>query len=249
MNIKQLGKTVRRSIFVIAICIFTFSCASSRLDLSLDFYVEPEEKTISQNGVLGVDEFIDLRPQLTTSEAKKWMGFVPGVLWLEFVSDIPDTYTGFSAYNSAPFRMNVAHAIYKDIEKNMVFDKVIFLPKDKYAKIDYRFEGILNKTFLKETGYYYGSGFYAWITRIIGLPYVSYEFELDVTLRIRDVKSNNIVWSYDLKGTRIDKFYNIYQLNSGKDNKHIISYNFSKIIESEMPNILKSIREALDAKK
>lgn len=240
---------MRRLILIIAVCVLISSCSSANLDLSLDFNAMPEEKTVSHKGVIGVDEFIDLRPQITTSEAKKWMGFIPGVLWLEFVSDIPDTYTGFSSYNSSPFKMNIAHAIYKDFEKNMVFEKVVFLPKDRYAKIDYRLEGVLNKTFLKETGYYYGSGFYAWITRIIGLPYVSYEFELDVTLRIRDVKSNDIVWSCDLKGTRIDKFYNIYQLNSGKDNKHIISYNFSRIIESEMPNILKSIRETLDAKK
>lgn len=241
---------MKRWICLIIIFVFLSSCATSNLDLSLDFdstkaYMEVPSEGASYKGVLGVDEFIDLRPQITTSDAKKWLGFIPGVLWIKFISEIPDTYAAFSSYNSGPFKMSVAHAIYTHIERNRIFEKIVFLPKDKYAKIDYRLEGVLNRTFLKETGYYYGSSFYAWVTRIIGLPYVSYEFSIDITLRLRRIDTNEIFWTYELKGGRTDKYYSVYQLTKGREGKHIISYNFSKILKAEMPSVLKSMKNAI----
>lgn len=214
--------------------------------MSLDFYAGLDNSTKPHEGVLGVDEFIDLRPQASTSDAKKWLGFIPGVFWLDFVSELPDTRTGFSDFNSVSFKMAFAHAIYKNMEQTSLFKKTIFLPRDKYASIDYRLEGILNRTFLKETGYYYGSGVYAWVTRIIGLPYVSYEVSIDITLRLRRVDNNEIIWTYELKGDRKDKYYNVYKLASGEDGKHILSYNISKILEEQMPFVLQSMRKAVE---
>ncbi len=227
--------------YIIAFILLTTSCATAPLDLSLDFNARLENPVQSNIGVLGVDEFIDLRPQAATSDAKKWLGFIPGVLWIEFFSEIPDVYTAFSAYNSNPFKSAFARAIHTNLEQNKIFEKTVFLPRDKYAKIDYRLEGILNRTFIKETGYYYGSGFYAWLTRIFGLPYVSYECIVDITLRLRNMATNEIVWTYELKGTRADKYYNIYQLANGNEGKNVLSYNFSKILEKEMPAVLQSM--------
>ncbi len=222
------------------------ACAAPKLDLSLDF-APPEEicqKPIQ--GVLGVDEFIDLRPQATTSDARKWLGFIPGVFWLEFLSEIPDTYTGFSTYNSSPFEHAFSYAIYNHLKQSKLFSDTVFLLEDKYQEIDYRLEGLLKRTLLKETGYYYGSGMYAWITRIFGLPYVSYEIDIDITLRLRKIETNEIIWTYELIGDRIDRYYNIYQLAGGKEGKHILSYNISKILEEKMPEVLKSMKEALE---
>lgn len=229
--------------FIIAA--LTYACSASKLDLSLNFQNDKPLYAETFQGVIGVDEFIDIRPQAVTSDAKKWLGFIPGALWLNFISEIPDTYTGFSYYNSGTFKIGFAHAIYKDIEGAKLFGKSIFLPNDRYAPIDYRLEGVLKRTTVKETGYYYGSGFYAWITRIVGLPYVSYEFSLDITLRLRRVDNNEIIWSHELKGERVDKYYNIYQLTGGKDGKHIISYNFSEILKEQMPSALETMGLAL----
>ncbi|MBM4137256.1 MAG: hypothetical protein FJ241_10570 [Nitrospira sp.] len=263
-------------IVVVLFSVLISACATSQLDLSLDFYTGLDNSIKPREGVLGVDEFIDLRPQASTSDTKKWLGFIPGVFWLTFVSEMPDTYTGFSDYKSVPFKISLAQAIYKNIEQNRIFERTVFLPRDKYASIDYRFEGILNRTVLKETGYYYGSGVYAWITRIIGLPYVSYEVSIDITLILRRITANGnnplespltplwkggaegdfkggkggfsgeIIWTYELKGTRRDKYYNIYQLAHGKEGKHILSYNISKILEEQMPVVLQSMRRALE---
>ncbi|MBI4683894.1 MAG: hypothetical protein HY755_01710 [Nitrospirae bacterium] len=234
-----------RGILVI-IFLFFCSCATVPLDQSLEFKTPIDSSVKSHRGILGIDEFIDLRPQASTSDDKKWMGFIPGVLWLIIISETPDTYTGFSAYNSAPFPKAFAYAIYKNIEQNRLFERTLFLTRDRYEKIDYRLEGILNRTYLKETGYYYGSGFYAWITRIIGLPYVSYEFSMDVTLRLRSMDTNEIVWTYELKGNGKDKFNSVYRLTTGKEGKHILSYNISKIFEEQVPAVLESLRKTLE---
>lgn len=239
-------KNIWRWVCTAILFVFIPACAISQLDLSLDFYAGLDNSIKPHEGVLGIDEFIDLRPQVSTSDAKKWLGFIPGVFWLNIISEIPDTYTGFSDFRSTPFKMAFAHAMYKSIEQNKVFTKTVFLPRDKYASIDYRLEGILNRTFLKETGYYYGSGVYAWITRIIGLPYVSYEFTMDVTLMLRRMDTHEVIWTYELKGTRRDKYYNIYQLAHGKEGKHILSYNISKILEEQMPVVLQSMRRTLE---
>lgn len=231
---------------LIIIFILMPACGVSRLDLSVDFYATHENSIKPHKGVLGVEEFIDLRPQTTTSDAKKWLGFIPGVLWVEFISELPDVYTSFSSYNSTSFKTTFAHAIYTDIERNNIFEKTVFLPRDRHEKVDYILEGILTRTFLKETGYYYGSSFYAWATRIIGLPYVSYEFNLDIIIQLRRMDTKDIVWTYQLKGTRTDKYYNIYHLTKGKDGKHIISYNFSKILKDQMSSAIKSMKKTLE---
>jgi hypothetical protein len=219
------------------------SCAVNKLDNSLDYRTAGYSFSKPIDGALGVDEFIDLRPQGTTSDAKKWMGFIPGVLWLDFVSETPDTFTGFSSYNSFPYKSSLANAIYKNFSENQIFEKTFYLPEERYVKTKWRLEGVLRKSTVLERCYFYGSGFYAWCTRIIGLPYVSYEIDLHVTLRLRDLDNDRIVWTHELTGTRTDSYYNIYQLMIGKDEKHILSYNFSKILEEKMPIAVRSLRE------
>ncbi|MFO7666054.1 MAG: hypothetical protein R6V76_05510 [Desulfobacterales bacterium] len=221
------------------------SCAVNKLDNSLDFRTDRYAPPKPFAGTIGVDEFIDLRPQGTTSDAKKWIGFIPGVLWIDFVSENPDTFTGFSSYNSFPFKSSFARAIYRNIGENNLFEKTVYLPEDRYAKTAWRLEGILRQTTLKERCYYYGSGFYAWCTRIIGLPYVSYEMDLHITLRLRRISDNEIIWIHELKGSGTDRYYNIYQLMAGKEEKHILSYNFSKILEEKMPPAMESLKAAL----
>ncbi|MFQ5585985.1 MAG: hypothetical protein ACE5GF_04095 [Thermodesulfobacteriota bacterium] len=240
----QRFKAGRWACSVIIILVLS-ACAASELDLSLDFPGSTGNIARQYEGVLGVDEFIDLRPQLTTSDARKWLGFIPGVLWVEFITEIPDTYTVFSDYKSRPFTVSFARAIFADLERSGIFEKVVFLPKERYARVDYRLEGALNRTFLKETGYYYGSGLYAWVTRIFGLPYVSYEFSVDITLRLRDVATNEIIWVYELEGDWVDKYNNVYRLSAGRDGKHILSYNISKMLEKELPIALESLEKSL----
>ncbi|RPJ17525.1 MAG: hypothetical protein EHM30_03350 [Desulfobacteraceae bacterium] len=232
---------------VIAVCALFIltSCAVNKLDNSLDYRTNRYAPSKPFEGTLGVDEFTDMRPQGTTSDAKKWIGFIPGVLWIDYVSETPDTYTGFSSYNSFPFKSSFARAIYRNIGENGLFEKTVFLPEERYAKTAWRLEGIIRQTTLKERCYYYGSGFYAWFTRIIGLPYVSYETDLHITLRLRSTGNDNIIWTYELKGSGTDRYYNIYQLMTGKEEKHILSYIFSRILEEKMPAAMESMKEAL----
>ena len=241
----QLSFCRSGNIVLFALFSLIAGCAASKLDLSMNFEAPPAGFAKPHSGTLGIDEFIDLRPQVVTSNADKWIGFIPGVLWIEFVTEMPDIYTVFSDYKSEPFTRAVAKAVYRNMERNSIFENTLFLPLDRYTKTDYRIEGALKRTFLKETGYYYGSSLYAWFTRIIGMPYVSYEFSMDITLRMRRIETGEIIWTYNLQGSRTDKYYNVYQLARGREGKDIISYNFSEILKERMPEMLESMRRAL----
>ncbi|MCD6197113.1 MAG: hypothetical protein J7K15_00880 [Deltaproteobacteria bacterium] len=225
-------------------------CAASQLDMSVrsvapvPFDTDTAESPLQI--VLGVDNFVDLRPQTRGSDNKKWMGFIPGILWIEISSDIPEIYTAFSPFNSRPFNFNVAQAIADTIGQSSLCRAVVFLPEDPYRHIDYRLEGVLRRSLVEETGYYYGSGIYAWVTRIFGLPYVSYNMELEVDLRLRSMTTNDVLWKGTIAGTREDKYHNVYGLAEGIDGKHIIAYNFSQIMSEQLPDILSGLRKALE---
>ena len=77
----------------IIIPILVSACAPSKLDLALDIQGSPDNSVKPYHAVLGVDEFIDHRPQAASSDAGTWTGFIPGVLWLQFSPEIPDTST------------------------------------------------------------------------------------------------------------------------------------------------------------
>jgi hypothetical protein len=225
-------------------------CAASQLDMSVKSMVPvpPNADTaeVPLQIVLGVDNFVDLRPQTRGSDNKKWMGFIPGILWIEISSDIPEIYTAFSPFNSRPFNFNIAKAIADITAQSGLCRTVVFLPEDPYRHIDYRLEGILRRSFVEETGYYYGSGIYAWVTRILGLPYVSYKMELELDLRLRSMTTNDVLWKGTIAGTREDKYHNVYGLARGMDGKHIIAYNFSQIMSEQLPGILSGLRKALE---
>ena len=242
---------------LIALLVLT-GCSASNLDFSLNPPATEDEAIVSANETLerqpvrasipisiGVDSFIDYRPQKRAEDSKKWMGFIPGVFWLEMDSDIPEFYTPFSSFESERLTLSSARAVYNYLKESGHYDKVTYLPIDPYDKVDYRLEGILYRTLVKETGYYYGSSIYAWITRIIGLPYVSYQVMLDMELRLRSLKDNNIIWKHRFSGSLEDKYKNVYALAKGEKGKHPIAYLFSKILKENMdkiePDLLKAI--------
>ncbi len=224
-----------------------YGCCASSLDFSLN---EPKGTTIYNASTslpvkLGVDKFVDLRPQLRGSDNKKWLGFIPGVLWVEIDTDIPELYTGFSPFNSKPFDFSIARAIYYDLKQTNSFKDIVFLPQDPYQKVDFRLEGILKKSLIKETGYYYGSSMYAWLTRIFGLPYVSYDISLVVELRLRNLQNNKIFWHGIISGEVIDKYHSVYDLAKGRKGKHIIAYDFSSIIDKSLKKLIPQMLQAI----
>ena len=243
----QWGRTI---LSAIAICLLLTACSASQLDLSVRSPVPAsaleDADRVPPDIVFGVDNFVDLRPQTRGSDNKKWMGFIPGVLWIEIDSDIPEIYTAFSPFDSRPFNSNVAEAIADALGQSGLCHSVVFLPEDPYRHIDYRLEGVLRRSLVQETGYYYGSGMYAWLTRIFGLPYVSYKIELKVDLRLRSMTTDKILWKGLIAGRREDKYHSVYDLAGGANGKHLIAYNFSRIISEQIPGILSGLRRTLE---
>lgn len=222
-------------------------CAAPRLDLSLNRSGElSKQECVDRSSVtIGVDNFVDLRPQRLSSDEQKWLGMIPGTLWLELSSDLPELYLAFSPFNSRPFPANVALAVTHALARECQGQEVVYLPEDPYRKIDFRFEGVLKRSLVKETGYYYGSTIYVWVARLLGLPYVSYEIVFEVDLRLRSMSTNRIIWQGRIDGNRIDKYHSIYSLVKGVNGKHPIAYNFTEILNSELPGQLVEMRKKM----
>ncbi len=231
----------------VALAFLLTGCAASKLDLSLKS-PSTSYKVVERPlpVVIGVDSFVDLRPQTRGSDNKKWLGFIPGVLWIEIDSDIPEIYTAFSPFNSRPMNVSVAEAIADSMARSSLCERVVFLPENPYEKVDYRLEGILRRSLVQETGYYYGSSMYAWLTRILSLPYVSYRVTLEADLRLRSMRDNRIVWRGRISGSRQDKYHSVYDLARGKDGKHLIAYQFARIIEEQLNGIFKGMEQAIE---
>ncbi len=221
-------------------------CAAPQLDLSLH---APLSTVVCSGSppavVIGVEPFVDMRPQAHGSDNQKWKGLIPGILWLEIGTDIPEIYTAFSPFSSKPMSYTIALAVAEILNDSKASKEVFFIPHNNHSEFDYRLEGVLHRSLVKETSYFYGSFMYAWLTRVIGLPYVSYEFELDVELRLRKLATNEIIWQTRLGGARSDKYYNVYSLSKGKDGKHLIAWNFADILTPEVMKSIPSLQEKL----
>jgi hypothetical protein len=235
-------------IFTLSLCAVSLGgCAPSNLDFSLETGANITASTVASpaDAVIGVDTFIDMRPQRRGSENKQWLGFIPGVLYLEIDSDLPEIYTAYSTFNSRPFTFSVSEAVTKAIADAGLCRNVVFLPEDPYARVDYRLEGVLRRSLVRETAYYYGSSVYAWVTRILGLPYVSYDIVLDVDLRLRSMETKEVVWVGKISGTREDKYHSVYGLAMGREGKDLLAYNFSRILSEQMPGVLSGLHRTL----
>ncbi|MDH3348173.1 MAG: hypothetical protein OEM02_08780 [Desulfobulbaceae bacterium] len=234
---------IRLLIFLLLLPLLV-GCAATSLDVSLD----------RDNGVImaaptpvsiGVEEFVDRRPQAMGNDGKTRLGLIPGVFWLQVDSDLPEIYTAFSSFKSKPLNENTARSVVNALKSSKVTNKVIYLPDEPRTHIDYRIEGNLRQTLIKETGYYYGSAMYVWLPRILGAPYVSYEIAMDADMLLRDVKTEKIIWQGTITGQRFDHFLNIYQIANGRDGKHLIAYHFADIIAHGLLELIPQIHEAL----
>ncbi len=227
--------------------VFLTGCAAPQLDLSLNAPVLHHQPSSAMPPpvVIGVEPFVDMRPHAHGSDNQKWKGLIPGILWIEIGTDIPEIYTAFCPFSAKPMSHSIALAVAEILNDSKASKEVFFIPHNNHSDYEYRLEGVLHRSLVKETSYFYGSFMYAWLTRVIGLPYVSYEFELDVELRLRQLATNEIVWQTRLSGAGVDKYYNVYSLVKGKDGKHLIAWNFANIITPEVLKSIPALQQAL----
>ncbi|MFO7762007.1 MAG: hypothetical protein ACQES8_07230 [Thermodesulfobacteriota bacterium] len=241
--------TKARLSLAITICLLVSGCSAPELDLSLKQPPFSEKKAPVRKVLdltVGVETFVDLRSQIRGSENQKWLGYIPGVFWVDIASEMPEIYTAYSPYNSRPMKDTITEAIAAGLRDSGGFREVAYLPRDPYKKTDYHLEGVLQRSHVKERGYYYGSSVYAWLLRIIGLPYVSYEVILEADLRLRNMTTRKIIWRGKIKGKRTDKYNSIYQLTRGKKGKQLIAYNFSKILHKQLPRLIDDMIRTLE---
>lgn len=222
-------------------------CATPPLDLSL----QPTDEMVIQStgqssaGAVGVVAFIDERPVRHGSDNAKWKGLIPGMLWLEISSDIPETYTAFSHYESKPLDRATTKATVAILQRSGLFTEVIDLHKQPKATPQYLMTGVVYKTYVNETGYYYGSCIYAWLVRVLGLPYVSFTIDYHIGLKLIDAASGAQVWQADIEGRRQDKFYSVYSISQGRDGKHVIAWNIADIFAEEFNRQVVGLQQAL----
>ena len=238
-----------KTVFGLVAIMLMAGCASS-LDISLKGTL-PDRATSSSHTLpysLGVDTFVDLRPQAHSSSSKRFLGLMPGVFWLTFDSDLPENHLTYTSYNPRPLTAGIAEAVADHLTQSNLFEKVGLVVEDDQQQYDYKLEGVIRRSFVRETGYYYGLSIHVLATRLLGLPYVSYKIALNVDLRLRDNASNEIVWETTIQQEREDKWNNIYKMGKGKDGKNLLAYNFTKILEDTMPAVVGSLKEQLSKK-
>lgn len=237
---------MRFYLLILAACTMLCGCAAS-LDLSLKgIRVVPSGHECRLPISIGVDTLVDRRPQQHGEDNKKWLGFIPGTLWLQIDSDVPELYTSCAAYNSRPFNKTVTEGIGDALARSGMVHDTVFLPDDQGREIDYRLEGDLLQSLVQETSYYYGSWMYVWLFRMLSFPYVSYDFQLALDLRLRRMKDGRVIWTGRVQGSSRDKFHTVYTLAGGTEGKHAIAYNFSKILASQLPGVFKAMRAELE---
>lgn len=225
-------------------------CAAKPLGLSLN-PTENMEVKVSQKqaqGSIGVVPFVDERPVRHGSDNTKWRGLIPGMLWIEISSDIPETYTAFSHYESKPLDRASSRAVVDILKRSGLFTEVIDLQKQPKASPQYRLNGVVYRTLVNETGYYYGSSIYAWLVRVLGLPYVSFNVEYHLGLSLTAVDSGNVLWQTEIRGAREDKFYSVYGVSRGRDGKHVIAWNLADILAEEFSQHVDELEAVLAEK-
>lgn len=222
-------------------------CAAKPLDLSLTPTASMEIITADKPlpVSIGVMPFIDSRPVRHGSDNTKWKGLIPGVLWLEISSDIPETYSAFSHYESKPLDRATTVATVEILKRSRLFTEVVDLHKEPDARPDYLLKGEVYQTLVNETGYYYGSCIYAWLVRVLGLPYVSFNVEYHIGLTLLQADTGKQVWKTEIKGSREDKFYSVYSISNGRDGKHVIAWNISDIFAEEFNKQAVDLKDAL----
>ncbi|MBU0673119.1 MAG: hypothetical protein KJ950_00580 [Proteobacteria bacterium] len=230
---------------LVGVVFLVTGCAAPSLDLSLKPVGSFAVKGTAAPIVIGVDEFIDQRPLTRGDDNQKWRGFIPGVLWIEISTDMPEIYTPFSPFNSPALTRNLSESFAGILSDYGMTEQVVLLSSDPYRQVDYRLEGVLLRSQVVERCYYYGSFMYAWLTRVFGLPYVSYEIELSLQLRLRDLATNRIVWQGSIEGHRSDRYHSVYNLSAGRNGKHLIAADFADILADGLPEVLVGIRGAL----
>lgn len=250
MNFKLFcGRRFTKMVLGCCVVLFLAGCTAQSLDLSL----APTDRMMMESnagactGTIGVKPFIDQRPVMHGSDNTKWKGLIPGVLWLEISSDIPEIYTAFSHYESKSLDRETTKACVDILQRSGLFATVVDLDQQSEVVTDYLLQGIVYKTTVKETGYYYGSCIYAWLLRIVGLPYVSFEIEYYIGFSIIDVHSGDTVWQTEMQGVREDKFYTVYSVSRGREGKHVIAWNIADILAEEFNRQAGELRQAISA--
>ena len=126
-------KQCRTICITLMLCILLNACAASQLDLSLNGIPLQQVAQLRQTlpVTVGVDSFVDLRPQLHGDDNKKWLGFIPGILWIDIDSDVPELYTSCAPYNSRPFNKTVAEGISDALARSGLVQAVAYMPADQ----------------------------------------------------------------------------------------------------------------------
>ncbi len=234
-----MSRPFRRFFFILFILA---GCSSPMLDFSLSFNL-PEKAVNPLPYSLAVGTFKDMRPQTRASANRKWLGLVPGVLWVDIATDIPEIYTVFTPFASRPLPDNMARAIAAGIAGTGVFNRVLLAADG--GRADFFLTGTLRKSRLTERCYYYGSFMYAWLARVFALPYVSFVVEMDYDVRLVRVSDGVEVWRRNFTHRVDDRYHTVYELGRGRDGKHLIASIFSRIIARDMGAGLAEIRACL----
>jgi len=232
------------ALLLASLLVLSTACSSPLLDFSLEF--KPREKAEPQLAArIGVEPFFDRRPQTRASANRKWLGLIPGVLWVDIATDVPEVYTVFTPFASRPLPDNMARALAHALDASSGLE-VFFTPAAPGDRPDFILTGSVERIRLTERCYYYGSFMYAWLTRVFGLPYVSFALDMRYHVRLICASDRRVLWEKGFSRQLEDKYHTVYELGRGRDGKHLIASMISRVLAEDLKVMIPGIRAAIE---
>ena len=234
-----------RALLFLVIFLLLPGCSSPMLDYSVSF--APAGPVYAPAaGSLAVEPFQDRRLLARASANRQWLGLVPGVLWVDIPTEVPELYTVYSSFTSRPLPRAMATAVGRGLAASRLFSRVMLPGDPAPARPEYLLTGALERTRLTERCYYYGSFMYAWITRVLGLPYVSFELEMVYDVRLVRAADGRVLWQRRFRHRIADRYHSVYELGRGRNGKHLVAAMFSRLLAADTNTIAAGVRAALE---
>ena len=228
MKIQAWGATLAFFFFPF---IFLAGCASGSTNLRYhDLFPAAVQSAPIFKGKLVVTSFNDMRPSLQNSSWASGFIFLLPLLYLnevqsrpEYGDDPENPFAGIQLTNEVPY------AIQLDLKRRNIFDGIDFIGNTKdTGDAVWKLEGDLVQT--KQLFHYQGYIIpFSALLWLFGLPAGNVTYDVELILRLYNLKNNNIVFEKRVLGSSKTPELYLYSA-ADKNGRNLLSYYFCQAL-------------------